>query len=127
MPKILQSDEAVVAYVAKTRGAIGYVGPTTPLDGVKTVAVYESGNQGSRKLILRVEPEYPVVLLSNHIGGTVRLRVTIASNGKVENVELLGGSPILGEAAMVAFGKWVYAPGPSRTQTEVSISFDPSH
>ena len=127
MPKILQSDEAVVAYVAKTRGAIGYVGPTTPLDGVKTVAVYESGNQGSRKLILRVEPEYPVVLLSNHIGGTVRLRVTIASNGKVENVELLGGSPILGEATMVAVGKWVYAPGPSRTQTEVSISFDPSH
>ena len=126
MPKILQSDEAVVAYVARTRGAIGYVDPTTPLNGVKTLAVYESGNRAARKLILRVEPEYPVILLSNHIGGTVRLQVTVASNGRVENVELLGGSPILGEAAMAAVEKWVYAPGPSRTQTEVRVSFDPS-
>jgi TonB family protein len=79
----------------------------------------------TRKLISRVEPEYPVILLSNHIGGTVRLQVTIASNGKVENVELPGGSPILGEAAMAAVEKWVYAPGPWRTQTEVRVSFDP--
>lgn len=126
MPKILQSDEAVVAYVARTRGAIGYVDPTTLLNGVKTLAVYESGDKGARKLILRVEPEYPVILLSNHIGGTVRLQVTIASNGKVENVELLGGSPILGQAAMAAVGKWVYSAGRSRTTTEVSIPFDAS-
>lgn len=125
MPKILHSDEEVMAYVARTRGAIGYVDPTTPLNGVKALAVYEFGNQGARKLILRIEPEYPAVLRSNHIGGTVRLKVTIASNGNVEGVELLGGSPILGEAAMDAVKKWVYAAGRSRTVTEVSIPFDP--
>jgi TonB family protein len=124
MPKTLYSDEEVVAYVAKTRGAIAYVTPTTPLDGVKTLVVYESGNHETRELISRVEPAYPSILQSNHIGGTVRLQVTIASNGKVENVELLGGNPILGEAAMDAVKKWLYAAGRSRTATEVSIRFD---
>jgi TonB family protein len=127
MPKALHSDEEVVAYVAKTRGAIGYVGPSARTEGVKTLVVSESGNYRTRELISRVEPVYPVILLSNHIGGTVRLRVTIAANGKVEDVELLGGSPILGEAAMAAVKKWVYAPGHSRTLAEVSVNFDPSH
>jgi TonB family protein len=124
MPKTLRSDEEVVAYVAKTRGAIGYVSSTAPVDGVKTLAVYSAGNETARKLIARVEPVYPVVLRSNHIGGTVRLEVTIALNGTVADVELLGGNPILGEAAMVAVKQWVYAPGRSRTITEVSVPFD---
>jgi TonB family protein len=124
MPKTLHSDEEVVAYVARTRGAIGYVSSSSPVDGVKTLAVYHEEYEVTRKLISRVEPEYPAILLSNHIGGTVRLQVTIASNGKVEDAELLGGNPILGEAAIVAVKKWLYAPGRSRTETEVSISFD---
>ncbi len=105
MPKALHSDEEVVAYVASTRGAIGCVSATATLDGVKTLAVYPAENEGARKLISRVEPVYPIVLLSNHIGGTVQLRVTIAANGAVEDVELLGGNPILGEAAMAAVKK----------------------
>jgi len=125
MLKILRSDEEVVAYVERTRGAIGYVGSTARMEGVKTLAVYQAENDGTRKLLSRVEPVYPVVLLSSHIGGTVRLKVTIASNGTVEDVELLGGSPILGEAAMDAVKKWVYAAGRSQTTTEVSIPFDP--
>jgi len=124
IPKTLHSDEEVVAYVAKTRGAIGYVSSNAPVDGVKTLAVYEADSDGARKLISSVEPVYPGILQSNHIGGIVRLKLTIASNGKVEDAELLGGNPILGEAAMAAVKKWVYAAGRSRTQTEVSIPFD---
>jgi TonB family protein len=125
MPKTLASEEEVVAYVAKTRGAIGYVSSSAPREGVKTLAVYQEETGGARKLISRVEPEYPAILLSNHIGGTVRLKVTIASNGKVEDIELLGGNPILGEASMDAVKKWVYAAGRSQTVKEVSLSFDP--
>jgi len=124
MPKVLHSDEEVVAYVARTRGAIGYVSSTATVDGVKTLAVYQSESEGARKLISHVQPEYPFVLQSNHIGGTVRLKVTITPNGTVEDVELLGGNPILGETAMAAVRKWVYAAGRSRTMTEVSIPFD---
>ncbi len=39
MPKMLGSDADVVAYVAKTKGAIGYVSAGTAADGVKTLQV----------------------------------------------------------------------------------------
>jgi TonB family protein len=124
MPKTVGSDTEIAAYVARTRGAIGYVSADTATEGVKTLSILDMENDGSRKLITRIEPVYPTTLHSNHIGGVVRLKVTIASNGSVESVELLGGNPILGESAMIAVKKWVYASGP-RIKTEVSIPFDP--
>jgi ABC-type phosphate transport system substrate-binding protein len=39
MPKALPSDAEVVAYVAKTKGAIGYVSAASPTAGVKTLDV----------------------------------------------------------------------------------------
>jgi ABC-type phosphate transport system substrate-binding protein len=39
MPRTLDSDMAVVEYVARTAGAIGYIGRATPHDGVKILAV----------------------------------------------------------------------------------------
>ena len=39
MPKALASDADVVAYVAKTKGAIGYVSPGAATAGVKTLEV----------------------------------------------------------------------------------------
>jgi ABC-type phosphate transport system substrate-binding protein len=39
IPKSFGSDAEVVAYVAKTKGAVGYVSAGTPLSGVKEVEV----------------------------------------------------------------------------------------
>jgi TonB family protein len=124
MPKKLASDAEVVAYVATTRGAIGYVSASTGTEGVKTLAIGAAGNSAERRLITGVEPEYPETLKHLKIGGLVRLQVTISAKGNVENVELLGGNPILGESAISAVKQWVYAAGHSRTIAEVSISFD---
>jgi TonB family protein len=124
IPKNLGSDAEVVAYVARTRGAIGYVSTATSTDGVKTLTIIDARNNPERKLIVRVEPDYPETLKRLNIGGIVRLQITIAAKGNVENVELLGGNPILGESAISAVKRWVYAPGHSRTLVEVSIPFD---
>src|SRR5271166_1207363 len=97
MPKVLHSDEEVVAYVARTRGAIGYVSSNAVLNGVKILMVYQPEDEKERRLIFHVEPAYPDVLRNNGIGGTVRVQVTIASSGAVENLELIGGNPVLGE------------------------------
>jgi len=127
MPKTVSSDSEVAAYVAKTSGAIGYVSSETSADGVKTLAVQGAENDGSRRLITRVDPIYPPTLKNNRIGGVVRLKVIIAANGSVESASLLGGNPILGESAITAVEKWVYALGSSKTKTEVSIPFDPGY
>ena len=39
MPKMLESDAEMLAYVKKTRGAIGYVSDGASTDGVKILAV----------------------------------------------------------------------------------------
>jgi TonB family protein len=124
MPKALGSDEEVVAYVARTRGAIGYVSGEASAEGVKTLAIGVPSSSAERKLIMRVEPDYPETLKRLNIGGTVRLRVSISAKGNVQEVQLLGGNPILGESAALAVKKWVYTAARSRTITEVSILFD---
>ncbi|MGA6988395.1 MAG: TonB family protein [Terriglobales bacterium] len=124
MPKALASDEEVVAYVARTRGAIGYVSGAASTDGVKTLAIGDTSNATARRLMIRIEPDYPETLKRMNIGGTVRLRVLISAKGNVEEVRALGGNPILCESAARAVKKWVYAAASSRTVTEVSILFD---
>lgn len=124
MPKALDSDEAVVAYVAKTHGAIGYVSMSTKAEGVRTLDLADAAS-GDRKLITRIEPDYPAMLRQRGIGGTVRMEVVIAASGNVKEVALHGGDAALGEAAIAAVKKWKYAAANSETTTEVSISFDP--
>jgi TonB family protein len=123
IPKVLESDAEVVAYVARTRGAIGYVSASASAVGVKTLAIGVAGNDIERKLITRVEPDYPDTLKQLNIGGTVRLRISISAKGNVENAVLLGGNPILGESAAIAVKQWIYAPSRSLTFAEISISF----
>jgi TonB family protein len=123
IPKALGSDAEVVAYVARTRGAIGYVSSAASAEGVKTLSIRVPSSSAERKLITRVEPDYPETLKRLNIGGTVRLRISISAKGNVEDVQLLGGNPILGESAAFAVKKWVYAAGSSRTIVEISISF----
>jgi TonB family protein len=127
MPKELGSDADVVAYVSRTKGAIGYVSADIDTDGAKTLGIVYAGDGSQRRLITRVEPRYPETLRQLNIGGTVRLLLTIAPKGNVQNVDVLGGNPILAESAATAAKQWIYSPSPSRTTTEITIPFDPSH
>src|SRR6204780_3976630 len=124
MPKQLGSDAEVVAYVARTKDAIGYVSAETAVEDVKPMTIVRGGNDSQRRLITRVEPEYPDTLKRLNIGGTVRLQLTIAPKGNVETVEVLGGNPILGEAAVAAVKQWGYTANRSRTTAELTIPFD---
>jgi TonB family protein len=126
MPKALGSDSEVVAYVLKTRGAIGYVNVSADADGVKILSIATEGRGSQRTLLSRVEPEYPDTLKRLLIGGTVRLQITVSASGSVDSAEEEGGNPILVASAITAVKQWVYAAGHSRTKMEVSILFDPN-
>ena len=125
MPKVLSSDVEIITYIAKTKGAIGYVDSDAPVRGVKTLAVLRTGSNAPRRLLTRVEPENPETLQRLQIGGTVRLAITISPKGSVDEVKLLGGNPILAESATKAVKQWLYAPSVSRTNLEISIPFEP--
>lgn len=87
----------------------------------------QSSDQSSsdRKLITRVEPEYPDALKKLYIGGVVRVEVQVAPNGTVKSTKLLGGSPILGQSTMKAVKQWKYAPAAAEETLTVKLEFDP--
>jgi len=78
-----------------------------------------------RKVITRVEPEYPDTLKRLYIGGVVRVEVEVEPNGVVKSTKLLGGSPILGQSTMKAIKQWKYAPAASPETLTVKFEFDP--
>ncbi len=78
-----------------------------------------------RKIVTRVEPEYPETLKRLYIGGIVRVQVTVEPTGKEESAELRGGSPILGQSAMKAIKQWRYAPASASEKFVVQLEFDP--
>lgn len=78
-----------------------------------------------RKIVYRVEPEYPPDLKHARIGGYVRLEATISSNGSVESTNVTGGNPILAEAAVTAIKKWKYEPVGYQTKAKLVFHFAP--
>ena len=78
-----------------------------------------------RKVIIRVEPDYPETLKRLYVGGVVRVEVVVTPNGAVESTKLLGGNPILGQSAMKAVKQWRYAPAGSKEILAVKLEFDP--
>ncbi|HKM81298.1 MAG TPA: energy transducer TonB [Candidatus Acidoferrum sp.] len=80
----------------------------------------------TRKILKRVEPQYPSILRKRGIGGVVRLHVTVNADGTVRETEVLGGNPILADSAQKAVKQWVFAPGAPDSTMEVSIVFNPT-
>lgn len=75
-----------------------------------------------RKLKDQVPPAYPEMAKSMHLAGTVRIQVTITAQGVVKDTKILGGHPLLADAAVKAIQKWKYEPGPEETKI-VQVDF----
>ena len=80
------------------------------------------------RLIHRVEPVYPSQARSQRLQGKVTLSARIGADGSVRQVEVVGGSPVLGDAAKAAVLKWRYSPAllngnPIEVQKEIIIIF----
>lgn len=90
----------------------------------RAAQTYETSGE-DRKVISRVDPEYPDALKRLYIGGVVRVEIQVAPNGTVKSTKLLGGSPILGQSTMKAIKQWKYAPAANEATLTVKVEFDP--
>jgi periplasmic protein TonB len=90
----------------------------------RAAQTYETSGE-ERKVVSRVDPEYPDALKRLYIGGVVRVEVEVAPNGTVKSTKLLGGSPILGQSTMKAIKQWRYAPAGTEATLTVKVEFDP--
>lgn len=80
----------------------------------------------TRKVLKKVAAQYPAILKQRGIGGVVKLRVFINPNGTVRDSVVVGGNPILANCAQKAVKQWLFSPGSSESDMEVSIVFDPN-
>ena len=81
-----------------------------------------------RNLISRVDPLYPPLALQARIQGVVRFDIVIGKDGRVSNVQLVRGHPLLVAAARDAVHQWVYKPTllngePVEVVTSVDVNF----
>jgi len=61
-------------------------------------------------LLQSVDPVYPPLAMQARIQGVVRFTVTIGKDGRVSNIRLVSGHPLLVEAARTAVSQWIYRP-----------------
>ncbi len=84
-----------------------------------------SGVEGERRVASRVPPEYPAIAQQMRLTGTVRVQARVEPNGKVKEVTVLGGHPLLAAALADAVRQWRYEPALKETLEEVKFSFSP--
>jgi TonB family protein len=113
------------------RTPIGGTGPVPPragtslLDGLPVDLPEELS---ARLLLQRVEPSYPARARQAGVQGPVVLRAWIGKDGNIEDLKLIRGSLLLGEAAYHAVKQWKYKPyllnGQAvETETYVTVNF----
>lgn len=90
-----------------------------------SAAQSQTVTKSSRKLVHKVEPDYPAIVKHAHVGGLVRLSATVLANGDVAKIEPMGGNPIFVESATKAVLKWKYAPAAGQTREDIEITFNP--
>lgn len=102
------------------------VQPAASLEPEQTINLSPKEAEGI--LLHRVEPSYPEAARQRHIQGTVILDVQIASDGKVQDVQVVSGPALLAQASVEAVKQWTFKARrvnqrPAEMQTQVTLNF----
>ncbi|HEV2246934.1 MAG TPA: energy transducer TonB [Terriglobia bacterium] len=87
-------------------------------------------SEAAAKLLIHVtRPAYPAVAKVNFIQGAVQLEITVTPAGRVSEVHVIDGQPILAVAALDAVDDWLYRPyilrgSPAPFSTDVIVQFN---
>ena len=72
-----------------------------------------------------IKPAYPELARTMHLAGTVKIETLVSPDGKPKSTHVLGGSPLLVQAAIDAVEKWRWAPQPNESKEFIEFSFHP--
>ena len=86
------------------------------------------GQEGQGEIVRRakskVEPVYPALARKMNLSGTVKVEVVVAANGSVKDAKVVGGHPVLANAALEAVRKWRFEPASIETSGIVDFKFE---
>jgi len=83
----------------------------------------EAKAQATRKVIHKQDPALPPLARNLNLRGTVKLEVSVAGSGAAKEVRVLGGNPVLTDAATKAVSTWKWEPAGHETNESVEIVF----
>lgn len=86
------------------------------------------GNVEQPRLLKSTSPRYPSFAKQAHVQGIVRLDALIDSDGRLRDIHVISGNPLLTEAAIQAVKEWIYQPGRLdgkviEMRTEINLNF----
>ena len=79
-----------------------------------------------RKVKSKVSPVYPDIAKKMNLAGVVKIEVVIAPSGSVKETKVIGGNPILVNAALDAVKKWRFEAASDETTGVLEFKFDPT-
>ena len=89
-----------------------------------TVSAQQGQDEG-RTIQRKVAPVYPDLARTRNISGKVKIRAKVLPNGTVKSADIVGGNPVLAQAAVPAVRQWKWVTASSETTETVEITFSP--
>lgn len=77
-----------------------------------------------RRVIERAVPAYPDLARRMNLRGSVRLELSVLPSGTVKSTKVLGGNPVLAQAAQEAVRRWKYETATEESVEQVELRFD---
>jgi TonB family protein len=90
----------------------------------KASAQDANSDSTKRKVRTRVTPDYPDLAKRMNVTGKVKIEATVSADGRVISTRVVGGSPLLVNAALDALKQWRFEPGPKDTTEIVEFAFN---
>jgi TonB family protein len=81
-------------------------------------------NKTTRALRISSQPLYPGIAKTMNLRGSVQLEVTVKPDGSVKDVRVIGGHPLLADAAVKSVKQWRYEPSGRETTEVVKVNFE---
>jgi TonB family protein len=78
-----------------------------------------------RRAKSKVQPSYPDLARKMRIAGTVKIEVVVSPNGSVKGARIVGGHPVLANAALDAAKKWRFEPASVESSGVIDFKFEP--
>jgi protein TonB len=99
-----------------------------PTPRTRSGPVRIGGRVAQANLMRQVQPTYPPLAKSARVQGAVEFTATISKDGKIENLQLIHGHPLLVNAAKEAVLQWRYRPTllngqPVEVVTDIVVNF----
>ncbi|MGA6980608.1 MAG: energy transducer TonB [Candidatus Sulfotelmatobacter sp.] len=110
-------------FLRKTWTLLALAGMTLGTN-VLSLQSQETGNEMVRRAKSKVQPSYPDLARKMNISGTVKVAVVVAPNGTVKDAKVVGGHPVLANAALEAARKWRFEPAAIETTGVVDFTFE---